>query len=294
MEMKEKNPFFSIIVPTYNRPRRIVSCLEALSRLNCPHTSFEVIVVDDGSRIPVRTFISPFFDKMNLTVVTQENAGPSMARNAGAKCAKGDFLVFTDDDCMPAPDWLIALSNRFKTSPGCAIAGRSVNALENNRYDTATHMLIEYLHAYYNRDPERACFITSNNLSLPTKQFEAVGGFDTDFSNAGGEDREFCEHLSYHGCRIIYAPEVVVHHSHGLTFSSFWRQHFNYGCGAFLLRQKCFHNRRQRIHFEPLNFYLKLLLYPYLNNNNQSTHSMSILLLISQMANTFGYLSERV
>ena len=154
-------------------------------------------------------------------------------------------------------------------------------------------MLIEYLHAYYNRDPERACFITSNNLSLSTKQFEAVGGFDTDFSNAGGEDREFCENLRHHGYEIIYASEVVVHHLHELTFSSFWRQHFNYGCGAFLFRQKCFNNRRQRIRLEPLNFYLKLFLYPSRHNHKQSVLKLSVLLLISQVANIFGYLSKR-
>ena len=77
----------------------------------------EVIVVDDGSRLPVHTFISPFFDKMNLTIITQKNSGPSRARNAGAKRAKGDILAFTDDDCMPSPDWLKSLSLRFETSP---------------------------------------------------------------------------------------------------------------------------------------------------------------------------------
>jgi glycosyltransferase involved in cell wall biosynthesis len=291
---KEKNPFFSIIVPTYNRPRQIVLCLEALSRINYPHSSFEVIVVDDGSRLPVQNFVSPFYDKMNLTIITQENAGPSAARNAGANGAKGDFLAFTDDDCMPAPDWLQTLSIRFKTSPECAIIGRSVNALADNLFDTASQMLIEYLHAYYNHNPNQARFITSNNLSLPTKQFHNLGGFDTGFSRAGGEDREFCENWRHFGYRVIYAPEVIVNHSHGLIFSSFWRQHFNYGRGAFLFRQKCLHNRRQRIRLEPLTFYLKLLSYPFFHNRKQPAIRLSALLLLSQMANASGYLSKRM
>jgi glycosyltransferase involved in cell wall biosynthesis len=291
---KEKNPFFSIIVPTYNRPKQIVLCLEALSRINYPYRSFEVIVVDDGSRLPVQIFISPFIDKVNLTIVTQENAGPSAARNAGAKVAKGDFLVFTDDDCMPSPDWLQTLSLRFMTSPECAIVGRSVNALADNLFDTASQMLIEYLYAYYNQDPNQARFIISNNLSLPTKQFHNVGGFDTIFSNAGGEDREFCEHWRHYGYRVIYAPEVLVYHAHGLTFSSFWRQHFNYGRGAFLFRQKCLHNRRHRIRLEPLTFYLKLLLYPSFHSSKQPAIRLSTLLLLSQVANALGYLSKRM
>jgi len=117
---KGKNPIFSIIIPTYNRSRKIVLCLEAMSRINHPHHSFEVIVVDGGRRFPVHSLIASFYDKMNLTVITQKNAGPSMARNDGAKCAKGDFLALTDDDCMPARDRLQKLSLRFKSSPGCA------------------------------------------------------------------------------------------------------------------------------------------------------------------------------
>jgi len=291
---KEKNLFFSIVVPSYNRPRKIVLCLEALSRINYPHSKFEVIVVDDGSRIPVRTFISPFFDKMNLTLLTQENVGPSRARNAGANCAKGDFLAFTDDDCMPAPDWLQSLSLRFETSPECAVVGRSVNSLADNLFDTASQMLIEYLFAYYNHDSNQARFIISNNLSLSRKQFNTVGGFDTVFSNAGGEDREFCEHWRHYGYRTIYAPEVLVYHAHGLTFSSFWRQHFNYGRGAFLFRQKCLHNRRQRIRLEPLTFYLKLLSYPSFHSSKQPAIRLSALLLLSQVANALGYLSKRM
>jgi len=291
---KEKNLFFSIIVPSYNRPRQIVLCLEALSRINYPQSKFEVIVVDDGSRLPVRTFISPFFDKMNLTLLTQENGGPSRARNAGADCAKGDFLAFTDDDCMPAPDWLQSLSLRFETSPECAVVGRSVNALEDNLFDTASQMLIEYLFAYYNHDPNQARFVISNNLSLPRKQFNTVGGFDTVFSSAGGEDREFCEHWRYFGYRVIYAPEVLVNHSHGLKFSSFWRQHFNYGRGAFIFRQKCFHNRSQRIRLEPTTFYLNLLSYPFFHNRKKPAIRLSALLLLSQMANASGYLSKRM
>jgi len=292
--MKPEPQLFSIIIPTYNRSRKIVSCLEGISRINYPHHSFEVIVVDDGSRIPVQSLIASFYKKMNLTVITQKKAGPSMARNVGAKYAKGDFLVFTDDDCMPSQYWLQKLSLRFKSSMGHVVVGRSVNFLVENIFDTVSQMPIEYLHAYYNQNPDQARFVNSNNMSLPTKDFRAVGGFDTGFSNAGGEDREFCENLRYHGYRIIYAPEVIVYHFHGLTFSSFCRQHFNYGRGAFLFRQISYLNRRRLIRLEPLNFYLKLFLYPFYNNHKKFVRRLSVLLLISQVAITFGYLMERM
>jgi GT2 family glycosyltransferase len=136
--------------------------------------------------------------------------------------------------------------------------------------------------------------IISNNLSVPTKQFHAVGGFDTTFSNAGGKDRGFCEHWRHYGYRVIYAPEVLVYHAHGLILFSFWRQYFNYGRGAFLFHQKCLHYRRQRIQVEPLAFYLRLLSYPFSRIGKQPAIRLSVLIFLSQVANALGFSSKRM
>jgi len=111
--------------------------------------------------------------------------------------------VFTDDDCTVAPDWLQTLEIQFKKTPDCLIGDRTINAVPNNIYSTASQELINYLYSYYNAIDNRAKFFTSNNFALPTNSFQKIGGFDTSFFLAAGEDREFCDRWLH--LRIIFS-----------------------------------------------------------------------------------------
>lgn len=284
---------FSIIIPTYNRPERLATCLEAIARVDYPRDRFEVIVVDDGSETPIEPVVSPFHNPLNLTLITQANAGPANARNTGAAKAKGKFLVFTDDDCTLAPDYLQALDVRFTKTPDCLIGGRTLNALTDNLYSTASQVLIDYLYQYYNA-ANQSNFFASNNFAMPTERFQSLGGFDTSFPLAAGEDREFCDRWLHHGYPMSYAPEVRIYHAHKLTLPKFWRQHFNYGRGAF-----CFHKVRsrrdvERIKVEPLSFYFNLLTYPLFQKSDQPGLLVSALFVVSQIANIAGFFWERL
>lgn len=285
---------FSVIIPTYRRPEQLRACLGALARLDYPRNCFEVIVVNDGGEVPLEDIIAPFCDQLDVTLLTQTHAGPAAARNIGAARAKGECLVFTDDDCAPASNWLQSLAARFTKSSNCVIGGRTLNALCSNIYSIASQQLVNYLHAYYNADPNRARFLTSNNLSITADCFHSIGGFDKTFLRAAGEDRELCDRLLYHGYRVIYASEVVVRHAHALNLRSFWRQHFSYGRGAFRLRQV--HTRRGHMHvnLEPLSFYLNLLRYPFFQVRGWRALLILFLIVISQIANATGFLSERI
>ena len=96
-------PFCSVIVPTRDRPDSLAECVAALSRLDYPSDRFEVIVVDDGSAAPLSGLVDEARGKVSITLVRQESAGPGVARNTGARTARGELLVFTDDDCRPDP-----------------------------------------------------------------------------------------------------------------------------------------------------------------------------------------------
>ena len=292
--MGQQQFFFSIIIPTYARPERLATCLQSLALLDYPRDRFEVIVVDDGSEMPIEPVVAPFRDQLALTLIKQPNAGPATARNTGAARARGKFLVFTDDDCAPALDWLKTLAARFATAPDCVIGGQTLNALPNNLYSTASQVLIDYLYKYYNDSPNQSSFFASNNLALPADRFHALGGFDTTFPLAAAEDREFCDRWLHHGYEMSYAPEVRVYHAHKLTLPTFWRQHFNYGRGAF-----CFHQVRSRrdlgrIKVEPVSFYFNLLTYPFLQASRPQALLLAALFLVSQVANVTGFFWERV
>lgn len=286
--------FFSIIIPTYNRPGKLADCLESLARLDYPHDKFEVIVIDDGSDTPLQPVVGGFLNQINVTLLTQPHAGPADARNAGAEKAKGEFLVFTDDDCVPASNWLQNLAARFAILPDHAIGGRTLNAFPDNLYSAASQSIINYLYSYYNANPLQARFFTSNNLALPTKYFHTVGGFNTTFPQAAGEDREFCKRWLHHGYRMIHAPEVLVYHAHALTFRAFCQQHFNYGRGAFRFRQTQAQRGLERNKLEPLPFYVNLLRYPFAEAWGQRAMFILILFLVSQVATGIGFFHEGV
>lgn len=292
--MGEEPPFFSIIVPTYVRPRQLATCLRSLSLLDYRRDRFQVIVVDDGGKIPLEVAVAPFNDRLDVTLLTQPQAGPATARNTGVTQAKGEFLVFTDDDCAPTPDWLQKLAARFGAAPDRGIVGRTLNTLPDNLYSTASQFLIDYLCAYYNADPNQAHFITSNNLAVPADSFHAIGGFDMTFPRAGGEDREFCDRWLRHGYRMTYAKEVLVYHNHRLTFRAFWRQHFNYGRGAFRFHHLRAQRGSERIRLEPLSFYQNLLRYPLSQAPGRRALLLAVLLVVSQAANAAGFFWEKL
>ena len=288
-------PLFSIVIPTYQRPERITGCLQALTCLNYPRERFEVLVVDDGSDTPPEKIVHSFRDRLNTVFFAQAHAGPAQARNTGARFAKGTFLAFTDDDCMPAQNWLRALAARFMTTPQDAIGGRTLNARPENSFSTASQMLTDYLYGYFNRDPNRASFFASNNLAVPAEQFRALGGFNTTFPLAAGEDRELCDRWLGHGLRMTYAPEALVYHGQTLTFRSFWRQHFNYGRGAFQFHQMRAQQRKQdRIALEHGSFYLGILRYPFSQAQGGRAVFLAFLLAASQGATATGLLWEKM
>jgi glycosyltransferase involved in cell wall biosynthesis len=87
--MGREQPVFSIIVPTHSRPGPLAACLQALTGLDYARERFEVIVVDDGSKIPPKAAVESFRDHLQVTLLLQHHAGPAAARNAGATHARG-------------------------------------------------------------------------------------------------------------------------------------------------------------------------------------------------------------
>ncbi len=210
---------------------------KALLVLIIPANHFEVIVVIDGKGKPRKEPLDYLKEFLSLTILEQPHAGPAVARNTGAEVARGEFLSFLDDDCVPAADWLKRLADRVAASPDCAVGGSTVNVLRQNRYSAASQLLIDYLHSYYNADPLHSRFLASNNLAMPAKGFRLVGGFNPRYPLAAAEDRELCRRWLDFGYGMIHEPRAIVYHAHALTFRSFWRQHFGYGCGAYLFHR---------------------------------------------------------
>jgi GT2 family glycosyltransferase len=287
------SPSFSIIIPTYSRPAQLEACLQAICRIEYPRDRLEVIVVDDDSETALEPVVAPFRSRLDVSLLRQARAGPGAARNAGAERARGDFLAFTDDDCLPEPGWLTALAEVLLRSPECMVGGATVNALPGNLCSTTSQLITDVVYRHYNADPEKARFLASNNLALPAGRFRAIGGFDPTFRTA--EDRELCDRWLHGGNRIEYQPGARVRHAHVLTPWSFCRQHFGYGRGA-----ERYHRRRAgrgssgaltdlRFHFNIGNW----LWHPLLSMPPRRRVPVAGLLALWQTANLAGFLWER-
>jgi GT2 family glycosyltransferase len=285
---------YSVIVPTYQRRAALARCLDALAAQTIGRDRFEVIVVDDGSAEPPRDVVARAVASLDVRLIEQENAGPAAARNAGARAARGAYLVFTDDDCRPDAGWLRALDAMAERHPGCAIGGRVVNALGDGVYSSASQLLIEFLYDYFNVDESGGRFFITSNLALPAAEFHRIGGFDVSFPLAAAEDRDLCDRWREAGLAMVYCDDAIVHHEHALALGSFCRQHFNYGRGAYHLHRARARRGESPLRVEPPHFYSRLVSYPFGRGEGTRAVTLSALMALSQGVYVSGYLAERV
>lgn len=207
----------SVIIPAYNSADTIEDTLKALK--NQTEKGFEVIAVDDGSTDDTREVVSRYPVKL----LNQGHRGPAAARNLGAKMAKGDVLVFTDSDCVPAKDWLEEMLKPLKDPNIVGAQGR---------YETKQRELIALFAQYeieerYERMRKREYidFIGSYSAAYRRKVFLEVGGFDETFPMASGEDPDLSFRLA-EKYRMVFNPKAVVFHHHPDTLPSYLKKKF--------------------------------------------------------------------
>jgi glycosyltransferase involved in cell wall biosynthesis len=105
-------PELSIIVPTRDRPALLARCLDALLA-QATQREYEVVIVNDGGRLEATTQL----DDPRVVVLATGGTGPARARNRGVEEARGDVLLFTDDDTIPSGGWLEAAASSLEGEP---------------------------------------------------------------------------------------------------------------------------------------------------------------------------------
>lgn len=251
-----------------------------------------MIVVNDGGAPLDRDALRTAAGNLTIRLLDQPGRGPAAARNHGAGAATGAILAFTDDDCEPQREWLVAIERRIGSDPGVVVAGHAQSLHPENDWATAGQLLTDHLHRWYNREPERGAFMTSNNVALSADAFHALGGFDPSFPTAAAEDREFAERAIRAGHRLVHVRNAVVWHRHRLTARAFLRQHYGYGRGAHrVLRAR----RRAggRMIVEPPRFYTQLLASPWREHSGLRAARLALLLAASQVAHAAGFVRGR-
>jgi len=228
----------SIVIPTRNRPHIVVHCLDALAEQALPSGSFEVILVDDGSKPALALDPARWSPKFALKLIHQKNTGPAGARNRGVAEARGEFLAFTDDDCLPLPTWLEKLVAALRETPEALVGGSTFNGLKNDLFAETSQLILEMVYGHFNRNPANSYFFASNNIALRRDRYLASGSFDADFDSPAAEDREFCDRWRMQRRPLIWEPAAQIEHRHAQSLCGFLRLHWRYGQGAYLYQAK--------------------------------------------------------
>jgi GT2 family glycosyltransferase len=289
-----QRPFVSVIVATYERPGLLARCLERLSQADYPADRFEIVVVDDGGRMDVSGICAAGSVTPAVRLERQPNRGAAAARNRGAATARGELLLFTDDDCLVTRGWIHAMVDALSIFPGALVGGHTVNALTANPYAGASQLLVNHV-CMPPEGRRQAAFANGNNLATSRATFDAVGGFDETFRTSAGEDRELSSRARQLGYPVCFAHKAVVEHVNPLTWDSFLRQHVNFGRAAFRLRA----GPSPRVTPPPFGspaYYLGLLAIPVETDPSKGrwwgVPAVRALLAVAQAANAAGFAAE--
>lgn len=280
--------FFSILIPTRDRPKLLNRCLESIGLLDFPRDAFEVIVIDDGSRPPVDDIVARHAAAIPVRLLQQGGHGPARARNLGLAEARGRYILFTDDDCRLHPGCLRAYQRAFEVDPTAAWGGHIQPDEANPIFGDASQLLVTYLYRYLDN---RVPLVCSNNMAIPRQPLLELGGFDESFPLAAAEDRDLCDRwVQRHPLR--HAPEAIVIHYQRLSFLGFLRQQFRYGRGSFQFNKRREQRGSQSLGPAPLSFYSRMLLFPWRASKVPVAALHTVLIALSQAANLAGFVYE--
>ncbi|HEX8091630.1 MAG TPA: glycosyltransferase [Blastocatellia bacterium] len=213
----------SVIVPTHNRPDGLAETLDYLRRQSVASDCFEIIVVDDGSLPPVTLAESVRGPRCRL--VRLNGLERSAARNRGADIAKGEVLIFVDDDTVVRPDFVASHLCAHAEWPCALVVG--ANRLSDAALATPFGQFRQKLERRSlpeRRGPtDRPNFCTAQNMSINRDVFRKLGGFAPDIIS--GEDQDLALRHTSRGGRIVFLPEAMtIHHDTALDVRSYCRR----------------------------------------------------------------------
>lgn len=260
-EIKEKKdkPFVSIIIPVRNAERTLEETFNYLLKVTYPREFLEIIIADGGSTDQTLAVIEKWQKKYPFIVLVNvpKCPAPGFARNKAIEKAKGDYLLFTDGDCAPEPNWIDELLKPFEKDQKIGGVGGEIYTLRTDP-DNITESYCEqvgflsvkgrfsikeegYMPTLTDLSPsqvsaDRAPFFATANVAFSKEAIQKIGGKFWDHPT--GEDVEFSIQIQKAGFKLYYAPKSIVKHMHRVDLKSFNKQWFGYGKGHAYLVEK--------------------------------------------------------
>jgi len=228
---EQQNLTLSVVVATYNRSQLLPVLFECLRRQTLPASEFELILVDDGSKEPVRPFVEQQQHPFQVRLIEQQNAGQACARDAGVRLASGDVVVILDDDMELSPE-LLANHLAWHKKGYHVVLGR-IDAAQNigkmplfERFHA--EQLAKFVQAFRAGEQPRGVHLCTGNVSFRREHYLQIGGFDRSLKRS--EDRELGVRLELNGARFVFGDDAVTVHDSDHANLQVWLQRaYNYG-----------------------------------------------------------------
>jgi len=238
-------PLVSIIIPVKNGERTIVRCVESVLALSYP--GFELIVINDGSSDGTAALLGRFAGDPRITVIETGGVGPSAARNMGIALANGEFLAFTDGDCIVEPAWLDNLFDEFSNFRAIkvgAVGGCQESPSDDTAFGKTVQQFMKTIGFItdYAKDGRNFDIITATahnascNVMYKKEVFKKAGLFLE--SLWPGEDVELDFRAARAGYTLLFNPKAKVYHYRPATIAQFRRMMQRYGYAQGLLVKK--------------------------------------------------------
>jgi len=255
---------FSFVIPFKKKTKFLEENLKALERLKTSKQDFEVILVPD-ERIELGK------TELFLKVFETGAISPGKKRDLGAREARGEILVFIDDDARVKRNFLRNLEKYFRNEEVSAVGGPNITPPEDgflrktsgNVFESffgSGGIAIRYKSSKERRNEEVDDW-PSCNFSIRRSVFMEIKGFDTDYWP--GEDTIIARKMLLAKKRIVYAPDVVVHHHRREFPIGHAKQVFSYGRMRALFLKKFPENSRKLSYIPPVLFLLYLIALPF-------------------------------
>jgi GT2 family glycosyltransferase len=201
----------SVVVPSHDRPHRLLALLDALAAQSLPPDHWELVVVHDsgqgGTEEVLRGHRLARAGALRHISLAPGTGSAARMRNVGWRVARGPRVAFTDDDCRPRPDWLEQLLAVAAGHAGAIVQGRT-------RPDPDEATLLAEPRRATTKDVEPPTpFGQTCNILYPRAVLERLGGFHEGFRLPFGEDMDLLLRARRGAVPLRAAPDALVDHS---------------------------------------------------------------------------------
>lgn len=231
----------SIIIPTHNRSDALAETLARLARQDFAG-AWEAIVVNNNCTDDTDDVVKNYKFPVSLKVIHEKSPGPAAARNRGVEAARGEYIIFIDNDILVEENFISQHFQMLEENPGCWFVGRVKNpkqlrATAFGRYSDDNH---ENNFAIYPTETiTEIDAATGANWAMRRAEFLKVGGFDRAFAIASCEDSELSLRARQAGIKTMFNPRsVVLHNDWAINLDSYFRRQELYSISSVLLWRK--------------------------------------------------------